>query len=163
MKTVHQLIQKIKTTSQESAFDNAMHLHDIMKEYNAEDWKKVLNTNDGKPVNTILLEDDCIKLLLIYWAPGQRSSKHGHPPGGGIIKLLSGSLKETLFDPKAPEQILGVQTYTPGKMAYIHDSIALHIVENLTDSPSVSLHVYVKSAARTNSIQLVERQTRLAA
>lgn len=163
MKTVHQLIQEVKNKSRESAFDNAMHLHTIMKEYSAEDWKKLLNTKNGKPVNTILLEDESIKLLLIYWAPGQRSSKHGHPPGGGIIKLLSGTLKETLFDPKAPKKVLGIQTYTPGKMAYIHDSIALHIVENPSNSSAVSLHVYVKGAAHTNPIQLVERQTKQAA
>ena len=137
MKTISQLILQLK--AQSCIHENVLPLYPLFEDYRGLDWKGYLSSGAN---TAVLHQDERFRLSLIGWDGFQKSKKHGHPEGGGLMKLLSRALLETRFDPIFPEQIIGKHRYEPGDLAYIHDEIAYHIVENPFPQPAVSLHLY---------------------
>ncbi len=119
---------------------NVLGLLADFEKYNGNDWEKYFDNKNQ--MNTVLFHDDHLKMILIFWKGFQKSKKHGHPPGGGLMRVLSGNLFETRFDPFAPEKVLGKYECPVGALSYIHDELALHVVENPNETPAISLHVY---------------------
>lgn len=142
MKHLGQLIEKINKQVQNNGIINVLELQPLLKKYSGKDWKKHLKLENNKPATTILMQNEQVKVVLIYWDAYKKSKKHGHPEGGGLMKLLSGNLIETRFDPENTDQVIGKHHYTSENIAYIHDRIAFHTVENPRNTPAVSLHVY---------------------
>lgn len=142
MKTLEQLIQQLTIKVQQKAKVNIFELFPLVKAYANNDWETSLLTENHKPKNTLLYHDEQLKVILIHWNSFQKSSKHGHPGGGGLLKVLSGTLIESLFDPQNTEMMTGKHRYTAGDIAFIHDDIAHHIVENPKRTSAVSLHIY---------------------
>lgn len=138
MKTIPQLIRQLKSRVQAHGLEDILDLALLFETYQDKDWQAFLS----EPKTTTLFQDEQMRLMLIYWAGFQKSKKHGHPQGGGLMKLLSGTLLETRFDPLCPEQVIGKHRYFKEDISYIHDEIAYHIVENPSPEPAVSLHLY---------------------
>jgi len=105
-------------------------------------WPALLDHQNGEPCTTILYQSEQLKMSLIYWKGKQTSSVHGHPGGGGLVKVLSGVLDETRYDPIVTEHIIDRYRMVPGNIGFIHDVLALHQVRNPHASPAVSLHLY---------------------
>ncbi len=99
----------------------------------------ILNTE----TNTVLLDDEFMKISLIHWSPGKFSSIHGHPVGGCLLKVLHGEVNETRYDPQSCF-ITGSKALGVGNVAYIDDTIALHRVGNTSGSSAISIHAYLK-------------------
>ena len=160
MQTLARTIELIKAQVEKKGNLNVRELGTIFAEYSATDWKKYLTVEDGQLKNTILHQDKHLKMILICWKPGQKSSKHGHPAGGGLIRVLSGQLFEIRFDPKDQDLETGKYVYGPqGQAAYIHDNEAFHIVENAGREMAFSLHLYSQGIATKSRHQLtVSRQ-----
>jgi len=153
MKHLQQLIEKINNQVQNNGIINVLELKPLIKEYTGKDWKKQFEVKNGKRENAVLLQNEQVKVVLIYWDGFQKSKKHGHPEGGGLMKLLTGNLIETRFDPKNTDQIIGKHHYSTENMAYIHDRVAFHTVENPKNEPAVSLHVYSPGIFASNVIE----------
>ena len=145
MKAIPQLIKHLKKALLDPDIETIQDLQPLIAS-NQLDWEGLLKKENGHPKNTVLIHDEVIKVILIHWNPKQKSSKHGHPEVGGLVKVLSGTLKETLFDPEDTDKVIGEGIYKEGNISYIHDDIAFHTIENVGDAPAVSLHVYVKDA-----------------
>ena len=142
MKQLPRLIQAINMKVSNNGIEDVLDLRSLIESYQGSDWKDLLKMENGEPVNTVLFQNEQYKLMLICWKGFQRSKKHGHPEGGGLIKVLSGNLLETRFDPADPDRMTGKHYYSEGLVSYIHDSVAYHIVENPYMTPAVSLHLY---------------------
>jgi len=142
MKRLQQLIKKINKQIQNKGIINVLELKPLFNAYSGKDWKKHLKLNNNKPENKVLFQNEQIKLVLIYWDCFKKSKKHGHPEGGGLMKLLAGNLIETRFDPENTNTVIGKHHYSAENIAYIHDRVAYHVVENPSNEPAVSLHVY---------------------
>ena len=142
MQPLQQLLENINTQVENNGIINVLELRHLLKGYSGEDWSKHLKSENGKPATTVLVQNEQVKVVLIYWDAYKKSKKHGHPAGGGLIKLLSGNLIETRFDPENTDSVIGKYQYSAGNMSYIHDRLAYHTVENPSDEPAVSLHVY---------------------
>jgi len=82
-------------------------------------------------------------IYLLNWLPGQASPIHGHPPGGCIMGVLRGTLKETIY-PMCKPSVYNkqIRILTPGVIGYINDSIGFHSIENLCNTPCNSMHIY---------------------
>lgn len=140
MELLHQLIQQVNRQTQREGAKDVRDLKSLFNDYQGKDWKEYLKMEQ----NTLLFQNEYFKLILIYWDAHKKSKKHGHPQGGGLIKVLSGTLLETRFDPKYTDQVIG-KTYLSReseKISYIHDSLAYHIVENPFSEAAFSLHLY---------------------
>lgn len=142
MKTLEQLIQQLNTKVHAKDQVNIYDLFAPLQNYTQEDWKKVLRMENGQTKNTLLYLDEKLKVILIHWNSFQQSEKHGHPAGGGLIKVLSGTLVESLYDPANPNRLIGKHRYNAGNISFVHDDIAYHAVENPGRMPAVSLHIY---------------------
>lgn len=114
--------------------------------------------------------DECNKkanLLVLVWNPGKGSMIHDHANAHCILKVLQGSLVETLYewpeDSQKPQQqqqqhqqerqhqhhephamtIKKESTLHTGNVSYMSDKIGLHRMSNpSSDSVAVSLHLY---------------------
>ena len=91
-----------------------------------------------------LLDNHLAKVVLIHWPPGKVSSIHGHPTGGCMFKVLSGSVEELRYTPSESPKLLAKSTYHPGSMAYLDDRLGYHAVGNPFEESAVSLHVYTR-------------------
>ncbi len=142
MKILEHLIQQLNSKVENNDRVNVFEFFPLLKNYSSEDWKAALEVDNGHPKTTVLFQDEQLKVILIYWDSFQKSKKHGHQNGGGLIKVLSGTVIESLFDPTDSDHMIGKQRYTAGNITFIHDDIAHHIVENPSRMPAVSLHIY---------------------
>ena len=125
-----------------------LNLLPIFDQLSHSEWDLLLDCADRRPQTTTLLESDEIRMLLIYWEGGKESSIHGHPEGGGLIKVLRGTLEETRYDPLSGRPIDTAQLDV-GEMSYIHDVLALHQVRNSYTTPAISLHLYTGSRRKS--------------
>jgi predicted metal-dependent enzyme (double-stranded beta helix superfamily) len=116
--------------------------------YSGSDYKAYLNFSDEKYVKTRVCTNDKFEIYIICWSPGQSSPIHDHAKNGCIMKVLSGSLKETRYDPETTHRHL-----KKGYSSYIHNSLGYHKIENGKER-SVSLHVYSPPNHKTKRIVL---------
>jgi cysteine dioxygenase len=88
-----------------------------------------------------------LKLLLV-WNPGKGSPIHDHANAHCIMKVLAGTLQETVYEIPdqgsscpGPLEIKSDSRHTMNDVAYISDDIGLHRVYNpSSDQVAVSLH-----------------------
>lgn len=142
MKTLDQLIEQLSSKVYQQSSLSVFELFPLVNAYTDEDWKTALTIENHKPKNTLLFQDEYMKMLLIHWDSFQQSSKHGHPGGGGLVKVLSGTLVESLFDSQNPDKMIGKHRLSTGNISFVHDDIAHHMVENPSRQSAISLHIY---------------------
>jgi hypothetical protein len=148
MKEVKKFLSGISQYVRNHDLDDVLDLLPMFDQLNVANWRSLINYEDGAPVTTILYQTNLVKLVLIYWQGRQSSPVHGHPGGGGLIRLLSGELVEKRFDPEDPERVIDKHRFRQGALSYIHDMFAWHQVENPADRPAVSLHLYSLESRR---------------
>ena len=115
-------------------------LTNIIVEYNSDDWKQYIKFNNMK-YNRIKLNkysNDVFEFVLICWSPNQESPIHNHPTNGCIMKVLDGSLEETLYDTNM--NMLGMSIYNKNNTSYIDNMKGIHKIKS--NDFSVSLHIY---------------------
>lgn len=145
MKDLIHLIHTTKSVLKAPGIHSAQELKLLLNAYHGNDWQNYIGMTDNTPKTKILLENEHIKLLIIRWGGFQKTNKHGHPGGGGALKVLSGILLETRFDPIDTDRMIGKYHYFKDAITSIHDTEAYHIVENPVEQPAFSLHLYLKS------------------
>ena len=94
--------------------------------------------------NHVLIENEFLKIVLIHWLPGSISSIHGHPKGGGVFKVISGSIEELRYTTDAKPKLLSVSSYHKNAIGYIDDQLANHAVGNPYKESAISFHVYTR-------------------
>ncbi|CAN3372188.1 hypothetical protein DIURU_004272 [Diutina rugosa] len=116
-------------TSDESEWSH-MALHDPSRNYSR---NGVVNINNNA------------NMLLLVWSPGKSSAIHDHANAHCCMKILKGTLQESLYDlPEGQtEMVPKKHTLLPrDSVGYISDDIGLHKISNPTNEVAVSLHVY---------------------
>lgn len=139
MKTLSELIETIM--AYEGTWD-VLQAQAWLAGYAGADWKDYLRRRAPGADSVTILRNDTAKLLLIRWDAYARSNKHGHPERGCLLKVLAGVLVENRYDPREPGRRTGRYHLFKGGMAFIHDDLAFHQVENPTPFPAISLHLY---------------------
>lgn len=82
--------------------------------------------------------------LVLCWRPGQRSPIHDHRGSSCGVRVLQGTLTETIFERTAAGHLLPRTTHTLrcGEICGSQDA-DIHQISNLSaDEPLVTLHVY---------------------
>ncbi|KAI5814701.1 RmlC-like cupin domain-containing protein [Pyronema omphalodes] len=107
-------------------------------------------------------------LLLLVWNPGKASLPHDHAGAHCIMKVLKGSLRETLYNiPEAtaenkqqPLSVRKTTLYGTDEVTYISDDIGLHKIENASSTEiAVSLHLYTPPYAEKNGCHAFDVKT----
>lgn len=86
-------------------------------------------------------------LLLLCWSPGKESKIHDHPCQGCFVKVIQGSIKETLYSVHMESNEIRLEHEAislEGDVSYMSDDIGLHKIGNpQSDKGSISLHLYI--------------------
>ncbi|KIV88114.1 hypothetical protein PV10_09040 [Exophiala mesophila] len=111
-------------------------------------------------------------LLVVVWNPGKCSPIHDHADAHCVMKLLKGSLKETLYDKPhlcdaselsgatTPPRVVKETIYTENQVTYISDQLGLHKIANVSDTDvAVSLHLYTPPHAANFGFNLFDERT----
>lgn len=172
---------------QETIFDDnkiAKDLTDLINSFKLEpsDWKDFVHFDKNKYTRNLigLGKDDRFGLMILAWGPGQKSPIHDHNGSHCIMRVLGGTLVETLYN-KSSASELGADSdsslspieeferYTKtretkletGRTAYIHDKIGWHRVSNASSQePAVSLHLYAPPIEKCKTYCEIEGKVR---
>lgn len=108
--------------------------------YSWDDYKKYVVFDEKNYSRKYIHTSQLFEVLIVSWLPGQKTKLHGHPKAWWYIKVLEWSLWERLFDTQGIE--IKQSTFSSWDLVYEHDDIGFHILENKTNIPAVSLHIY---------------------
>ncbi|KAI9692742.1 MAG: hypothetical protein M1820_009385 [Bogoriella megaspora] len=105
-------------------------------------------------------------LLILVWNPGRGSPVHDHADSHCIMKILKGSLKETLYSMPDPVKSPGPLTikketiYGEGEVTYMSDDLGLHRVSNPHPTElAVSVHLYTPPNAAKHGFHIFNAET----
>jgi cysteine dioxygenase len=134
---------------------------------NEEEWRRYAFADLSRNYTRNLVDEGNGKsnLLIVVWNPGKGSPIHDHADAHCVMKILKGSLRETLYsvpaiaDP-APPQVMKETVYHTNQVTYISDQIGLHKIANASDSEiAVSLHLYTPPHAANFGFNLFDEKT----
>ena len=141
-----EICHKLFTTSIRNAGTgfNALQFVPILNEMKPIEQSEIDILIKNSKTNYVLIENQFLKIVLIHWLPGKIGSIHGHPKGGGISKVLYGSLEELRYTSDASPKLLSVSSYHKNSVGYIDDQLAYHSVGNPHKESAISMHVYTR-------------------
>ncbi|OKL60606.1 Cysteine dioxygenase [Talaromyces atroroseus] len=110
-------------------------------------------------------------LLILVWSPGRESAVHDHANAHCVMKILKGSLKETLYSwpekddqtpsgQESPLQITKETIYNENQVTYMSDKLGLHRISNMDpNNYAISLHLYTPPNAATFGFSIFDERT----
>lgn len=130
-----------------SLFENgatysALQFVPVMQKLLAFDKDQIQRLLKNRETRHVLVENNKLTVVLIYWKPGKISNIHGHPKGGCVFKVLHGKLEELRYATDESQTLLSSNGYRAGSMTYIDDRLGYHAVGNPFGRPAISLHAY---------------------
>lgn len=119
----------------------------ILEDYsqNHDDWRDFAFFSDEHYTRNLVHADKTYELMVVCWSHGQESPIHNHAGSNCWMGVLDGTVEELHYD--FPEGEGGLEpkrsaVVTTGKVAFIRDEIALHLVREAGGGRAVSLHLY---------------------
>ena len=140
---IQRLIEEIPNCSPKEFVDVITNL-----DFTPADFEGQIHYSDEKYTRTCIAKNEDFELILIGWAAHQKTAIHNHNGEEGYVLLIHGALKEDTFklDPttntftKTGEGVLSENQVAVAKN-HVNE---FHALENLSDQPSLSLHMYRK-------------------
>ena len=106
-------------------------------------WKK------GGYTRNCLARKEGFEFILICWDAGSVTPIHGHGGEDCWVHQVSGLVKEKRYKKTSYGfEVTNDATLIEGGLTYMHDRMGYHTIENCTDEPSMTLHVYASPIDR---------------
>lgn len=141
IKFINEINKFLKTNSFHNLKNNLKIINSINFNYN-----NYLKERTGYQKN-LLYTNDKYDIYLIIWYPECKTKIHNHARNGCFMKLLSGELKEFIYDNKTL-QIKEINNINKGDFTFIDDNIGYHRISN-TNQISASIHIYSPPSHQT--------------
>jgi cysteine dioxygenase len=114
----------------------------ILDNYISHDWEKYAKKDIYSPyTRTLVYRNNLFEIYIIVWNVKARAKTHDHAENGCLMKILKGTLKEEQYNTET-KILQNIQTYKEDSVSFIHDSLHLHSIENISNDISISLHIY---------------------
>jgi cysteine dioxygenase len=118
-------------------------------------WREFALFDPDIYTRNLIARNEWFELLVLCWQAGQSSPIHNHAGQNCWMAVLDGEIEELQFaapsaghaGPLAPGPC---RAYVPGKVAFINDDIALHLVRPRGGQPGCSLHCYSRPIETCN-------------
>ncbi|KAE8314983.1 RmlC-like cupin domain-containing protein [Aspergillus transmontanensis] len=151
-----------------------LNIQRLMDQYtsNPEEWQPFALSDLRKSYTRNLIDEGNGKsnLLILVWSPGKGSAIHDHANAHCVMKVLKGSLQETLYSwpdksklehgQISPPQIRRETTYGENQVTYMSDKLGLHKISNPDpNNVAVSLHLYTPPNAATYGFSVFDERT----
>lgn len=121
----------------------------ILAEYAAThaDWREFALFDDGIYTRNLVGRNEQFEMLVLCWNVGQTSPIHNHAGQNCWMAVLQGEIEEVQFAAPRPGHVgqlvpSSSRRFRPGKVAFINDDIALHLVRPCAGERGTSLHLY---------------------
>jgi cysteine dioxygenase len=149
----------------------------LMEQYTSQEhhWRQYALADLSRNYTRNLVDNGNGKsnVLVVVWNPGRGSPIHDHANAHCVMKILKGSLTETLYQSShassettdswathTPPQVMKESTYVKDQVTYVSDKIGLHKIWNpSSDEPAVSLHLYTPPHAANFGFNLFDEKT----
>ncbi|KAL1995608.1 hypothetical protein VTN49DRAFT_1795 [Thermomyces lanuginosus] len=151
-----------------------MDIQRLMEEYksNESEWSEYALGDYSRGYTRNLVDEGNGKsnLLILVWTPGKGSAIHDHANSHCVMKVLKGSLKETLFawpeqekvakGEECPLQTTRERIYNENEVTYMSDKLGLHRISNPDpNNPAISLHLYTPPNAAHYGFSIFDEKT----
>ncbi|KZF22204.1 cysteine dioxygenase [Xylona heveae TC161] len=146
----------------------------LMEGYVSRDkeWQKYALGDNSRAYTRNLVDQGNGKsnLLILVWTPGKSSPIHDHADAHCVMKVLRGSLKESLYSwpdrnktnegIPSPLEIKKETVFGENQVTYMSDNLGLHKISNVsTDTPAISLHLYTPPNAAKVGCHMYDEKT----
>ncbi|EGC41046.1 cysteine dioxygenase [Histoplasma capsulatum var. duboisii H88] len=175
----HCLVQDInKVLGPSSGLDSddvdPMDIQKLMEDYtsNESEWERYAFGDAGRAYTRNLVDEGNGKcnLLILVWSPGKGSAIHDHANAHCVMKVLKGSLRETLYGwpesdkvqkgEPSPLTVTRDKVYKEGQVTYMSDKLGLHKISNPDPTNfAISLHLYTPPNAAHYGFSLFDEKT----
>ncbi|PTU20555.1 hypothetical protein P175DRAFT_0457953 [Aspergillus ochraceoroseus IBT 24754] len=158
----------------DSADVDPIDIQRLMERYtsNPDDWLSFALGDSNKTYTRNLIDEGNGKsnLLILVWSPGRGSAIHDHANAHCVMKVLKGTLQETLYTwpdqdkvqhgQASPPEITKVTTYGENQVTYMSDKLGLHKIHNPDpNNVAVSLHLYTPPNAATYGFSVFDEKS----
>ncbi|KAL4974447.1 RmlC-like cupin domain-containing protein [Aspergillus desertorum] len=139
---------------------------------NPEDWLPFALGDANKSYTRNLIDEGNGKsnLLILVWSPGRGSAIHDHANAHCVMKILRGTLQETLYTwpdqdkvqhgQPSPPQVTKVTRYSENQVTYMSDKLGLHKIHNPDPSEvAISLHLYTPPNAANYGFSVFDEKS----
>lgn len=145
LQPIEDLAQRISAALR--ADPKGVEVPELLKAYarRHDDWERCASFSSGLYTRHLMAGCQLFELLLLCWAPDQRSPIHDHQGQRCWMAVLEGEVLETHFrqPPDGGPLVRGLERAFPaGGVAFISDDIALHEIRPARDRPCATLHLY---------------------
>jgi len=153
--SLFELVALITETLQHPNYDlkseaDRQKVQNLMESYDADlnEWKRFEFWDEHKNYtrNLIATDNKTYTLMLLCWNPLKASPIHAHAGSNCFMRIIDGVCRETRYAwPKcsnSPMEMLEVNDYPAGQVAFICDELGLHKIDNSREDKAVSLHLY---------------------
>ncbi|MBL8857988.1 MAG: cysteine dioxygenase family protein [Planctomycetes bacterium] len=111
------------------------------------DWKDYALFAPKCYTRNLIARNEWFELLLLCWDAGQESPIHNHAGQNCWMTVMEGEIEELQYEypsgrGKGELVSRGGKVFAQGKVAFINDEIALHLVRPSNGKRGVSLHLY---------------------
>jgi len=112
-----------------------------------DDWRSFALFAPDAYTRNLVARHESFELIVLCWQKDQESPVHNHAGQQCWMAILDGDIEEIQFEePRAghagPLKRTSSRVCARGKVAYIDDDIALHVVRPVPGTMGASLHLY---------------------
>jgi cysteine dioxygenase len=149
--TCHSLNELISSLSEE---DSSKYT-DIIRtmEIPTSAFKDCCSWSDDCYTRNCLAQNDKYELILLCWEKGQVTPIHDHGGEECWVRIIEGEFKEKIYKVDETGSLKAVKSAISktGDITYMVDFMGCHSLENLSDTRSMSLHLYAKPIRNCNA------------
>lgn len=93
-----------------------------------------------------IINNEKFELILLCWKEGQKTPIHDHGGEECWVKVIQGEFRETIYkmDEAGELKMVKSSISKTGDISYMVDFMGCHSLENLSNTRSISLHLYAK-------------------
>jgi len=132
------LKEVILKISNQTNFDK---VGDILKEYNDDDWKIHMKTDDNRYCRNKIFENENFEIFIISWNKNQNAPIHDHSCNGCWLKVLQGELIENIYESESLS-LYKSSSIKKNDISFMKNNIGYHSITNNSDETAVTIHIY---------------------
>ena len=116
-------------------------------------FEDCVSWSDESYTRNCIAENGKFELLLLCWEKGQATAIHDHGGEECWVKVIEGELSDTIYkvDKFGKFNDVSSNISKKGDVSYMADFIGFHRLENLSETRSMSLHLYAKPIKSCNT------------
>ena len=123
------------------------------------DFKPFASWSQECYTRNCIVDTEEFELILLCWEKGQVTPIHDHGGEECWVRIIQGEFKETIYQLDANKEMQAIRSTQSkaGNTTYMVDFMGCHRLENLSNSRSISLHLYAKPI---RNCQLFDEETK---